>query len=154
MRGLLEASGHVPFADVAGLVSPLAQQLRKGDLVGAQMHRVVASDPGEDAGARRGSAGHETGTGGGADRGGGVAVGEADAFGREAIEAGRLDDGMSVAGKVGVAEVVAHENQQVRALGGETRTGGGDCEASDARRRPQSENIDQWHGELALQAEC
>jgi hypothetical protein len=47
-----------------------------------------------------------------------VEVGEAHALGAESVEVGRLEDGISVGGKITVALIVGEDEENVGALGG------------------------------------
>ena len=60
---------------------------------------------------------HEAGAGGGAVRGSGVGIGESHAFFREAIDVWGLVIDRTLAGKIGVAEVVGVDQNDVWASG-------------------------------------
>jgi hypothetical protein len=102
---------QVPLAEDAGPVAPLAEHLRKGYLVG--VHHRAAEERVDDAGTIVVPAGHEAGPGGGAD-GGDVELGEANPFPGQAVEVGRLQDGVAVAGEIPVALVVGDDDDYIR----------------------------------------
>jgi hypothetical protein len=60
-----------------------------------------------------------------------VEIGEADAFVVEAIEIGRLEDGVAVAREVAVALVVAQDEEDVGAFAGELLGGRVDGEEEE-----------------------
>ena len=59
------------------------------------------------------AAGEEGGARGGTDAAVGVGLGETDALGGEPVEVGRLVVAAAIAGEVGVAEVVGHDEEDV-----------------------------------------
>ena len=58
--------------------------------------------------------GHERRAGGGTDGTAGVGLGEADAFGGEAVEVRSFDPFLAVTAEIAVAEVVGHDENDVR----------------------------------------
>ncbi len=58
--------------------------------------------------------GHKRGAGGGADGAAGVRLSEADAFGGHAIKVGRLDPFLTITAEIAVAEVIGHDENDVR----------------------------------------
>ena len=62
---------------------------------------------------------HESGPGGGADRASGVVLGEPHPLRRHAIEARRRDLSLAVASEIGPAQVIGHDENEVRASRGD-----------------------------------
>ncbi len=118
----------VPFADGGGLVALRFHLLGDCDLREGEAADGFGPEVGWQAGAFGVAAGKEAHTGWCADAGGSIARGEADAFGGKAIQIGRLDIGVTVAGQVAVAHVVGKENDDVWLRLGK-RLGGGRCAA-------------------------
>ena len=116
-RAVVRQPAQVPFADQRGAVAGFFEQRRQRGMFGRQAD--VACGPGErffqaDGQAVLVASGDERDAGGGADGGVGVGLGEADAFGGEVVEDGRAVVWAAVAGEVGEAEVVGHDEDDVR----------------------------------------
>src|SRR5215208_4463917 len=77
------------------------------------MNRGALGDPVVDAEAMGNFAGEQAAARGGADGGGGVAVGEFCAAGGEGIEGGCLDERMAEAGEVAITQVIGENEQDV-----------------------------------------
>ena len=144
LAGKIEPAVEVPFADVAGRITCVAQQRRDGDFLPAHVHRGEHGNPVVNADAVRRPSGHQPAPRGRAVGCRGVAVRQPHAFGGEPIEVGRLDDFVAVAGQIAVAEVVGQHHDDVRTvLGPPVRLGRPiRCQA---RHRRENKHTKQTH---------
>jgi hypothetical protein len=117
-RPVLAAMTQVPFADQGGGVAESLERLgdgqfaeRQAAILGRLDHLVRQVHP------HRIAAGHQACAGGGAEVGAGVEVAEPRALGRHPVEVGGADDGPAVAAQVAVAQVVGHDDDDVRLTG-------------------------------------
>ena len=101
---------EIPFAERDGLVVGGHQDLRDGDVDGAQGHAAVAADV-RVAGVFAGKERSARGVANGAAR---VGLGEAHAFRRHAIEVWRLNHRLTVATQFPPAEVIGHDKNNIR----------------------------------------
>ncbi len=113
--GLAEA----PLAEESGRVAGVAEEVSDRPLARAQRLDVdpVPAGVAADAHVAHVAAGHEDGARRRADRRARVEVGEAEALGREAVDARRADELLAVGAHVSVAEVVGDDEDDVGARG-------------------------------------
>ncbi len=104
---------EIPFAERDGLVVGGHEDLRDGDVDGAQGHAAVAADV-RVAGVFAGEERAARGVANGAAR---VGLGEAHALRRHAVEVGRFDHRLAVAAQFPPAEVVGHDENNIRRAG-------------------------------------
>lgn len=124
---LLEATGvgvarlvrplgaEAPFADERGAVAEGAQRFGEGEVLLGE-GALAARTPGvlADGGVAAVQSGEEGAAGGGADRGGGVGVGEAQSLGGQGVQARGVDQFLAVGTEFAVAEVVGEDDHEVR----------------------------------------
>ena len=110
---------HAPFADAGGLVTGLFEELGHGNGGGGQRHLAFGLDlaVGADRAMAHVQAGHQRGTGGSADAGAGVGLGEAHALGCHAVEVRRLNQLLPVATDVAHGEVIGEDEDEVGFFG-------------------------------------
>ena len=129
-----QAAIEVPFANLCGFVAGvIAQEGGDGNLRLPEVHGGVVGDPIVNPDSPGSASGHEAGAGGGAIGRGGIAIREAEALGGELVQVGGLDDRISVASEVPIAEVIGEEDENVgRGWGG---VGDGDEREGDAAEK-------------------
>ena len=126
---LLECRSEVPLADARGRVAGGFELFGQGDLLEGQellpigdlqfgLGAAVAGDPVREVQAGGIFAGQQGGPGGGADRAGRVAVGEADAILGQLVDVRRLVELASIAGEIGLSHVVDQDYDDVGRGGG------------------------------------
>ena len=129
---------QIPFADQAGVIAGLFQDLRHGGFVRCQRHVKV--------GALLQLAGipakHQRRGGGRTRGGGGVIIREADALRGELVEIGRLEFRLAVTAQIAETESVALDENDARAARDGHRRGVGEnegqfCARGKARNRGQ-----------------
>ena len=104
---------QMPLPDVTCFVADVFQQLRKGDLTGAQVGLVISRQVTIDAVSIGRPSSQNRGPGWRADTAGGIALRELHALRCQAIKVGRLNQVVSVGGGVAPAHVVGDEHHKV-----------------------------------------
>ena len=145
---LVEAAGagliggfvaEMPFPKNAGGVTGGFQDLSEGG--GVESEALAFEDGVGDAVFEFVTAGEERGASGRAS-GADVEIGEAHALSAESVEVGRLEDGISVSGKIAVALIVGDDEENVGARGG--GRGGGECGEGEKEGKKEREEKPPW----------
>ena len=114
----LAGEAEAPLAEEAGGVADALENFGDGGVVCKEAFAVAAVGVAADAGMAGVEALHEAGSGWRADRVAGVGVGEAHAFGCDAVDVGGEDVFLTVAAEVAPAQVVGEDKDDVGAVGG------------------------------------
>ena len=159
LGGRVELAVEVPLAEVPAVVPGGVQHARQRGLRRSQVDGGAFGNPVVHARPPRRPAGQQAGPARRADRRRRVELREPHALRRQPVDAGGLDDGVPVTAEVSVPEVVAEDEQDVRAIefrrraGGVSPLSGGDEEQSEREIHPDSirrrEHISQRRRELA-----
>ena len=114
-RSIVREPAEVPLADEGGAVSRLAEEGRQCWLLRRQAGEMRIGERLKEAAWKAVliAAGDEGDAGGAADGGVCVGLGEAHAFGGEAVDVEGLVFAAAIAGDVGVAEIVGHDVDDV-----------------------------------------
>ncbi len=110
---------QAPFAGDSGCVAGFFEDFGYSEIFGFEGQASFRADAASsglvaaDAGVAGVQAGHEDAAGRGADRGAGVALGEAAAFGGEFVYVRSLDMFLAVTAEIAVSEVIGHDENNV-----------------------------------------
>ena len=149
VRAVFRQQAEMPFADQRGRVTAVAKQRgerrmrrRQADIAAAQ--RLLQADRQAVLVTPR----HQRDPARRADRAVGISVAEFDAVGRQPIERRRREIAAAVAGEIGVAEIVGHDEKEARRV--RARRGG---EAGRCRERGRAERA-RHHGSASHSGIC